>query len=62
MIAFLDHMAFVCLAGAVIGLILGGWCWLGETLIDKFWSREKFVEFFFGPGPEDFDEDEWDEE
>ena len=55
--AFLDHMAFVCLSGAIIGAILGGWCWLGEKIIDKFWSRKQFVEFFFGPMEEDYDDE-----
>lgn len=57
--AFLDHMAFVCLSGAVIGFVLGGWCWLGEKIIDKFWSRDKFIEFMYGDScEEDFDYDE----
>ena len=56
--AFLDHMAITCLIGAVVGFVLGGWCWLGEKIIDKFWSRDKFVEFMFGTSDEeDFDED-----
>lgn len=46
--AIFDHMTFVCLVGVVIGIILGGWYWLGETLINKFWSREEFMNFFFG--------------
>ena len=57
--AFIEHMADVCLIGAVVGFVLGGWCWIGEKLIDKFWSREKFVEFFFGSSSDDdFDDDE----
>ena len=55
--AFLDHMAITCLIGAVVMIILGGWCWLGEKIIDKFWSRDKFVEFFFGPMEEDFEDE-----
>ena len=56
--AIMGHMADVCVIGAVVGFVLCGWCWVGEKLIDKFWSREKFVEFFFGKCDEDFDYDE----
>ena len=50
---FLDHMTFVFLTGAIIGIILGGWCWFGEKIINKFWSREEFVEFLFGSKEEE---------
>ena len=34
--AFLDYMAFVCLAGAVIGLILGIPCFIVEKLDEHY--------------------------
>ena len=55
--AFLDHMIFTCFAGVAIGAVLGGWCWLGETLVKKFWSEDKFIEFFYGSiDDEDFED------
>ena len=55
--AFMEHMAITCLIGAIVMAILGGWCWLGEKIIDKFWDRDKFVEFLFGPMEEDFEDE-----
>ena len=54
----MEHMALTCLMGAVVMAILGGWCWIGEKIIDKFWGRDKFVEFLFGPMEEDFEDEE----
>lgn len=56
--AFLDHMMFISFAFLAICLILGGWCWLCETLIVKFGNPEKFAEFLRGKCDDDFEEEE----
>ena len=44
----LGSFAGVCFISGIISLFIGGWCWLGEKIIDKFWSKEKFVNWMYG--------------
>ena len=57
--AFMEHMAFVCLAGAVIGLVLGIPCYIMKK-IDGHCNGKisaAVCKFFDGDPDEDFDEE-----
>lgn len=45
---FIDHMIFVCFAFVTIGVILGGWVYLGEFILKKFNLEDKFLKFMYG--------------
>lgn len=61
--AFLDHMAFVCLAGAVIGLILIIPIFIMEKL-DEYYDGKISAAIcrFLGADPDKDSEDDFDEE
>lgn len=61
--AFLDHMAFVCLAGAVIGLILIIPIFIMEKL-DEYYDGKISAAIcrFLGADPDEDSEDDFDEE
>lgn len=56
---FIDHMAFVCLSGAIIGLILGIPCYIFEKLDDRLDGKiSTAICNFLGADPEEDFEDE----
>ena len=61
--AFLDHMAFVCLAGAVIGLILIIPIFIMEKLDEYYGGKiSAAICRFLGADPDEDSEDDFDEE
>ena len=59
----MEYMTFVCLAGAVIGLVLGLPCYIMEKIDDHHDSKiSAAVCKFFGGGPDEDPEDDFDEE
>ena len=55
----MEYMAFVCLAVAVIGLVLGLPCYIMEKIDDHNDSKtsDAICRFFDGDPDEDFDEE-----
>ena len=43
--AFLDYMMFVCFSFGIIGLIIGGWVYLGEYILEKLILTVKFFNY-----------------
>lgn len=56
---FMEYMAFVCLAVAVIGLVLGIPCYIMEKIDDHHNGKisAAVCKFFDGDPDEDFDEE-----
>ena len=51
--AFLDYMLFVCFSFGIIGLIIGGWVYLGEYILEKFNLTDKFINFMLNTNDEE---------
>lgn len=59
----MEHMAFVCLAGAVIGFVLGVPCYIMEKVDDHFDGKiSAAICRFLGADPDEDFEDDFDEE
>ena len=55
----MEYMAFVCLAGAVIGLVLGLPCYIMEKIDDHYDGKisTAVCKFFDGDPDEDFEDE-----